>query len=580
MTRRLLECVLIAAAVASPALAAEPLQKADLVLRGGRVVTVCERTPTAEAIAIRGDRIAAVGSHRQIETLIGERTRVIELDGKTAMPGFIEGHGHFVGLGQSMQTLDLTGAKSYGDVVRMVREQAAETPPGRWITGRGWHQDKWAAGPGRDAEGYPTHAPLSLATPNHPVVLTHASGHACLANARAMALARITPGTKDPPGGRILRNAAGRPTGVFRETAAGAIHAAHNRGAARRTPQQIRAEFDEALRLATEECLAHGVTSFQDAGASFGTIGRFRELAEAGRLKVRLWVMVNESNAALASRLADYRIVGAGENHLTVRAIKRFIDGALGAHGAWLLEPYDDLPTSTGNNVTPTRDLRLTAELAARHDFQLCVHAIGDRANREMLDIFEDVFCANPTKRDLRWRIEHAQHLDPADIPRFGELGVIASMQPVHCTSDAPYVVKRLGEQRSRQGAYAWRSLLKSGAVIGAGTDVPVERVDPIANFYSAVTRRLPDGTTFFPEQRMTRHEALHSQTLGAAYAAFEEDLKGSLEPGKLADVVVLSEDLLTVAEDRILDTRVLMTIVGGEVRYEPSAARDAGVGP
>jgi predicted amidohydrolase YtcJ len=318
-----------------------------------------------------------------------------------------------------------------------------------------------------------------------------------------------------------------------------------------------------------EECLAKGVTSFQDAGSAFGTIDVFKKLAGAGKLKVRLWVMVRTGNEEMARRLADYRLIGHGNNFLTVRAIKRSIDGALGPHGAWLLEPYEDLPGSTGLNTTSLDSLRETARLAVQHDYQLCVHAIGDRANRETLNIFEEVFQKHPAKESRRWRIEHAQHLHPGDIPRFAQLGVIASMQGIHCTSDAVFVLRRLGQRRAEQGAYVWQSLLRSGAVVSNGTDAPVESIDPIACFHASVTRQLPDGATFFREQRMTREQALKSYTLSAAYAAFEENLKGSLSPGKLADVVVLSEDILTIPEEKIREARVLSTIVGGQVLYQ-----------
>jgi predicted amidohydrolase YtcJ len=283
--------------------------------------------------------------------------------------------------------------------------------------------------------------------------------------------------------------------------------------------------------------------------------------------------MVNEDNQALARHMRDYRISGVGQDRLTVRAVKRLLDGALGTHGAWLLEPYDDLPESTGLNTLSLASLRRTAELCLQQDWQLCVHAIGDRANRETLNVFAEAFQSQPGRQDRRWRVEHAQHLDPADIPRFQQLGVIASMQGVHCTSDAPYVVRRLGRRRAAQGAYVWRSLLDSGAVLVNGTDTPVERVDPLACFYSSVTRKQRNGEAFFPEQRMRRDEALHSYTLAAAYAAFEEDQKGSLSPGKLADMVVLSRDILTAPEEEITETEVLYTIVGGDILYQQKAA-------
>jgi predicted amidohydrolase YtcJ len=569
MKPTLLPAIVIVIAYASPCIAADPQEPANLVLRGGRIATMDEKVPVAEAIAVRGDRIAAVGSDEELQPWIGEQTQVIELNGKLAIPGFVEGHGHFLALGRSKRIIDLSQTRSYDDIIRLVKQAADRTPVGQWIEGRGWHQAKWETEPEPRVEGYPVHETLSRASPKHPVLLTHASGHMCLANAQAMKLAGIDRRTKDPPGGEILRDGLGRATGVFRETASGLIHAAQSGAQANRTPRQVRKEFDEAVRLATQECLAHGVTSFQDAGSSFSTIDRFRQLAQSGRLRVRLWVMVNESNAVLADRLAAYRTIGLAKHHLTVRAIKRLMDGALGSHGAWLLEPYDDLPESTGLNTTSPSVIRETAQLAIRHGFQLCVHAIGDRANRETLDIFEETFQANASKRDLRWRIEHAQHLAPSDIPRFSQLGVVASMQAIHCTSDAPYVVKRLGMQRARQGAYAWRSLIDAGAMVSNGTDTPVERVDPIQCFYAAVTRKPWGEGPFFPEQRMTRQEALRCYTLDAAYAAFEEHLKGSLTPGKLADIVVLSHDILSVAEDEILETQVLCTIVGGDVVYE-----------
>ncbi len=412
-------------------------------------------------------------------------------------------------------------------------------------------------------EGYPIHVALSRAVPDHPVLLTHGSGHMSLANGAAMELAGIGPDTKDPAGGEILRDSEGRATGVFRETAQRVLYRVADRAV------ETDAEIDEAIRLASEECLRNGITSFHDAGSYFRLIDRYRQLAESGHLSVRLWVMISESNAQLARRLPEYRIIGAGDHFLTVRGIKRFIDGALGAHGAWLLEPYNDLPQSRGLQLNSIEVLRETARLAAEHDMQLCIHAIGDRANREVLDLYEATFAANPREDSRRWRIEHAQHLDPDDIARFAKIGVVAAMQGNHCTSDGPFVVARLGEKRSRDGAYAWRSLLDAGASVVNGTDAPVEDVDPIGSFYASVTRRLADGTTFFPEQCMTREEALRSYTIDAAWAAFEEDLKGSLTPGKLADIVVLSNDLLTCPDEEILSTEVECTIVGGEVVYE-----------
>jgi len=352
------------------------------------------------------------------------------------------------------------------------------------------------------------------------------------------------------------------------------IHRAHDRALRERSAEQERAELIECAKLASEECLKHGVTSFQDAGSSLADADFLRGLANDGKLPLRLWVMLNDSNDVLGANLAKYRTVSGGDSHFTIRGIKRMIDGALGTHGAWLLAPYDDLPGSTGNNTLPIAALERTADLATLHQYQLCVHAIGDRANREVLDVFERAFATHKVKgADLRWRIEHAQHLDPADIPRFGKLGVIASMQANHATSDGPFVVARLGERRAKIGAYAWRSLLDSGAVVINGTDVPVELVDPLACFYSSVTRRMANGEPFFAEQAMTRAEALQSYTRDAAFAAFEDETKGTLSVGKLADIVVIGADLRSVVEADIPKARVELTIVGGKVAWGGSLA-------
>ena len=322
------------------------------------------------------------------------------------------------------------------------------------------------------------------------------------------------------------------------------------------------------LDLATQEVLSKGVTSFQDAGSSFADVDRLKAMADAGKLGVRLWVMLRQPNDALRQNLAKYRMVDYGDGFLTVRGIKHSIDGALGPRGAWLLEPYSDKPSDSGDNTTNVETIRETAKLALEHNYQLCVHAIGDRANRETLDIFEEAFKGR-NGAELRWRVEHAQHLNPADIPRFGKLGVIASMQGVHCTSDAPYVLARLGKKRAEEGAYVWQKLMKSGALVTNGTDAPVEDVDPIASYYATVTRKLKNGSIFYPDQRMNRMEALRSYTINTARAAFEEDSKGTIKPGKYADFVVLSKDILTIPEDQIPTAQVMYTIVGGKVRYK-----------
>jgi len=544
------------------------VEPATLVLRNGRIATVDEAKPQAQALAARGDTLVAVGTNEDIAPYVGPKTKVIDLQGRRAVPGFIESHGHFTGVGEARIVLNLTRVKNWDEIVAMVRDAAGKARPGEWIRGRGWHQEKWDRPPQPAVEGFPTHASLSAAAPNNPVVLEHASGHASFANAKAMELAGVTRDTKSPAGGDILKDAKGEPTGLFRETADGLLDQAYTRARASLTPQQREAYVRRQLQLADEEAVSKGVTSFEDAGSSFETIDVMKNVASEGKLGLRLWVMIRDSNERMTQRLAAYRLVDGYDKHLTVRAIKHTLDGALGSRGAWLLEPYSDLPTSTGLETTPLATVRASAELAMQHGYQLCVHAIGDRANRETLDLFEAAFKAHPDKKDVRWRIEHAQHLSLADIPRFGRLGVIASMQGIHCTSDAIFVPARLGAKRSEEGAYVWQKLMKTGAVIANGTDAPVEDVDPIANFYATVTRRLADGSTFYPDQRMSREEALRSYTRNGAFAAFQEGSKGSLAVGKLADITVLSKDILTVPDDEIRSARVDYTIVGGKVLY------------
>ncbi len=548
---------------------AAKVEPADLVLQNGRIVTVDPERPEVQALAVRGDSIEALGTNEEIKRYIGENTRVINLDGMLAIPGFIESHGHFTGLGAAKMNLNLMHVHNWDEVVAMVADAVARAQPGEWILGRGWHQEKWDTVPSPNVKGFPVHDSLSRVSPENPVLLTHASGHASFANAKAMALAGVTRSTKNPPGGEVLHDAAGNPTGAFVETASGLIRRALSEDRRKRSPEEVRAERLKEIEAAIQECLSKGITSFHDAGASFSTIDLFKELADSGKLGVRLYVMANEGNESLAQNLAKYRIVDYGGRHLTVRSIKRLIDGALGPRGAWLLEPYADLPSSTGLNTQTVESIQETARLAMEHGYQLNVHAIGDRANRETLNIFEEAFKANPDKKDLRWRIEHAQHISAADIPRFGALGVIAAMQGIHCTSDAPYVLARLGPQRAEEGAYVWQKLMRTGAVISNGTDAPVEDVSAIESFHATVSRRLKDGTVFYGDQRMSREEALKSYTINGAYAAFEENFKGSLSPGKLADITVLSKDILTVPEDEILSAVVKYTIVGGKVLFE-----------
>lgn len=545
-----------------------PPSPATMVLRNGRVVTADDTRPTAQAIAINGDTIVALGTNAEIQRYIGPATQVIDLNGQMAMPGFVEGHGHFNGIGQAKLGLELMNTKSWDEIVRMVGEAAAKARPGQWIVGRGWHQEKWSSTPQPNVEGFPMHASLDAVSPNNPVVLTHASGHASFVNKKAMELSDITAATTNPRGGEILKDKAGNPTGLLRETASGLVR----RGAGQPAPtaEERAAEAERVVELANDEILAKGVTSFQDAGSSFTDVERFKRMIDDGRLKARLWVMIRGGGSP--EQLSRGRLIDYGNKHLTVRAIKVSIDGALGPRGAWLLAPYSDKVDSAGLNTAQLETVKATAQLAINHGYQLCLHAIGDRANREVLNIYEEAFRLNNRNgKDLRWRVEHAQHIHRDDIPRFGQLGVIASMQGIHATSDAPYVLARLGAERAEEGAYVWQKLMKSGAVVTNGTDAPVEDVDPIASYYATVTRKTADGSVFFADQRMSRIEALKSYTIWPAYAGFEEQIKGTLVPGKLADIVVLSKDITTVPDDEIRSAKVVYTIVGGKVVYQGS---------
>lgn len=541
---------------------------ADLVLIDGIIATIEDDNPTAEAVAIKEGKIIAVGSTNDIENYLGKTTQVIDLKGKFVMPGFIESHAHFLGLGNSKQILGLREAKNWDEVIAIVAKAAGHSKPGEWIIGRGWHQEKFDQKPNPNVNGYPVHNELSKASPNNPVMLSHASGHAVLANAKAMQVCGVKRNTADPLGGTIVRDSLGRAIGVFEENGENLIRKFYDEYLAKRTPEQIKADYMKQIQLASEECLKKGITSFTDAGETFEIIDLMKQLADSNKFSVRLNVMIGDSLAITKRKLKDYLMIGYANNFFTVRSIKQYIDGALGSRGAWLLEPYNDLPDHSGSNVTSIDELKEISGLALESGFQMNIHAIGDRGNREVLDLYESIFKKHPDKKNLRWRIEHAQHLTAQDIPRFSKLGVITAMQSVHCTSDATFVPIRLGEQRAEEGAYVWKKLINSGATICNGTDAPVEDVDPIKSFYSAVTRKDADGKVFYGKQKMTRMEALKSYTINGAYATFEENIKGSIKVGKLADIVVLSNDLLKCSDDDIQNTKVLYTIVGGKILY------------
>ncbi len=551
---------------------------ADVVIMGGKVATVDPNLGNVEALAINGYQITAVGSNEEISSLIGSETKIVELNGRFAMPGFIEGHGHYLSLGRSKQILDLNDVKNWNEIVSMVAVAVDKANPGDWIFGRGWHQEKWDSLPDAAVDGVPINDTLNEVSAENPVILGHASGHAAFWNDLALEIAGVTDDTPNPEGGAIVRTPDGKATGLMRETAQRLINQARREYDGRLTPEQEESLNRERAQLAADEALKYGVTSFHDAGASFETIDFFKQLEDEGKLDIRLYAMVRRiSNEMMEKALPQYKMLPEGNDFLTVRSIKRQIDGALGAHGAWLLEPYEDLPETSGLVLEKIEDIERTAEIAVRHGFQVNTHAIGDRANQETLDIYERTWNRlDVDGKQLRWRIEHAQHIDPLDVPRFGELGVIASIQAVHGTSDGPWIPSRLGDERAEATSQPWRDLFNTNAIVTNGTDVPVERINPIASYYSSVSRTMNNGVKFYPKHVMTREEALQSYTINNAFAAFEEDIKGSLTPGKYADVVILSQDLLTVDEDKIPGITVDITIVGGKIKYirDPSAEK------
>ena len=553
MLRRAILVVLLGAPVHAQS------RPADLIVTNARIYTVDDARPVVTALAVRDGRIAFTGSVREAMTLKGTSTRVLDAGGNTIIPGMVDAHAHLLGLGQSLRTVPLYGAKSYDEVIARVVARAKDVPAGQWILGRGWDQNQWG-----DTR-FPSHEALSRALPNNPVYLTRGDGHAGLANAAAMRAAGVSASSTDPSGGHIERNTSSDPTGVFIDHAKDLVE----RAIPRETREQTRAE----LRAAIAESQRWGLVGLHDAGESRTTIDIMEEMAKAGEFAFRLYVMVSDDSAAVAHYLARGPQSGLYDNHLWIRSIKLYADGALGSRGAALLEPYSDDATNSGLLLSAPAHIQEVATRALRSGFQVATHAIGDRGNRLVLDAYAAALDNVPTA-DHRFRIEHAQVLNHDDIPRFAALGVIPSMQAVHQTSDMYWAGTRLGQGRLL-GAYAWRSLLATGVVVPNGSDFPVEAVNPLLSFHSAVARQdaenWPAGG-WMPEQRMTREEALRSMTIWPAFAGFQEATMGSLTPGKLADFVILDRDIMTVAERDILRTTVVATYIGGKPVYERAA--------
>lgn len=539
------------------AVAARAGEPADLVLQGGVVHTLDPSRPRAGAVAIRGDRIVAVAD-APAPGWVGPSTRVIDLDGACVVPGLWDAHGHLLSLGLGEVEVDLAGTRSFAEVVERVAARATDTPAGQWIVGRGWDQNDWP----KDEFGgeFPTHARLSAAVPDHPVLLSRVDGHAALLNARALEARGIGPDTAAPPGGEVVKDAEGRPTGVLVDAALDLAPEPPP------TPAQVRT----ALKAAARTCASYGLVGVHDAGVGPGTLAAFEELHDRGELPLRVYAMLS-ADAATDAVLAKGPLVDRFGGRLTVRAIKAFVDGALGSRGAWLLAPYSDRPDTRGLPQTSPEALRALLARATRAGFQVCAHAIGDAGVRAVLDAVE----ATEGARALRPRVEHAQVIAEADFARFARLGVIPSMQPTHATSDMPWAEARLGPARVK-GAYAWRRLLDAGVpAIACGSDFPVEGVSPLWGLFAAVTRTDEAGASphgeggWFPEQRLTREEALLGFTRWAAQAAFLEERTGAIAPGRWADLAVFDADLLTCPPATLRGLKARLTVLAGQVVHE-----------
>lgn len=540
---------------------------ADTIYYNATIYTMDSLNTVAEAVAVKDGNILAVGDFKTLKVYQGEATNLQNLDGLTMIPGFIESHAHLLGVGKQARQLNLLQTKSYEEVISMVAKAAQSTPKGEWILGRGWHQSKWDSMPDEIITGYQTHELLSQISPDHPVMLMHASGHALMANAKAMEVAKVNPEIDFGKDGEIIRYSDGEPTGIFTENAMEIIKS--------QIPEDDPESLYKDLKAAIAECLKYGITSFQDAGSDAQAIKIYRKAIQEEEMDLRLWAMLSFSNydqpeeghdPFLEEWFAKGPEIG---DWLTIRAVKLYADGALGSRGAWMIDEYSDRAGHYGNPTLPVEIIEDMAKKGLEHGFQVCTHAIGDRANREVLDAYARAFAAYPDLKDHRFRIEHAQHIDPSDISKFKEYGVIASVQAIHFASDRPWAMSRIGQLRIAMGAYRWRQLLESGAKVINGTDAPVEPVNPIPCFYTTVTRKTRQGDALETDQKLSRTQALRTYTLDAAYGAFQEDEKGSIEVGKFADFTVLSQDIMKVPEEEILDTKVVQTIVGGVLKYE-----------
>src|SRR3989441_6418905 len=539
-----------------------PAEPADVVFVNANVYTVNEKQPRAEAIAVKGDRIVFVGSNANAKRFQGRGTRVIDLHGETVVPGMTDAHYHFIGVGQREMNLNLEGITNLEDFLAKVKERVDRAKPGEWVTGRGWIETFWKP------PVFPTRWDLDKISPNNPVFLTRADGHGAVANSAALKIGNVTKDTKDPFGGQILRDKqTGEPTGMLLDNAQGFV--------SRHIPSAGEGNIEQAMILANNRSLMLGWTQVQDPGGSYRDVELYKKLYDEGKLKIRIYKAVYGPGGDAERLLREGPILEAFNDHFNLRSIKVVSDGALGSRGAALLAPYSDAPDSKGFLRVKEEELLPMLKEALRKGIQVETHAIGDYANRFILDEYEKALNAvPPAQRKIanpRWRDEHSQIINPADIPRFAKLGIIPSMQPSHAIGDLHFAPSRLGLERLN-GAYAWQSLLKTGVIIPGGSDAPVERGEPMIEFYAAVARkdiRGFSGPGWHPEEKVSREQALKMFTIWPAYAAFEETLRGSIEVGKLADLTVLSADIMKIPEMEILKTHCLMTVVGGEIVYE-----------
>lgn len=543
----------------------------DKIFINGSIYTVDPSNPEVEAVAVKDGMITAVGTKADIELLKGSQTEVIDLNGQTMTPGFIESHAHMMGIGYNKLELDLMYVKTYDELVEKVAEAVANAQPGDWITGRGWHQDKWIEKPDNMVKGFQTHDKMSAISPDNPVFLRHASGHATFANAKAMEMAGINSLNLESlqgnvEGGEIIKDDLGNPTGVLTERASTII--------SKLVPEETEERAEQALQMAIDECARLGITSFHDAGSGQAYIDRIEKFKREGKLTVRMYTMLTGRQPELLNAWYKRGPMIDPDHFNTVRSIKLHTDGALGPRGAWLLAAYSDRIGHFGHETLPIDTVLSVSQKALKSGFQVCSHAIGDRANQEVLDRYEAAFDMFPDidRKAQRFRIEHAQHLSLDDIERFGEMNIIAAMQAIHMSSDRPWAIDRLGERRIVEGAYVWRKLMESGAIVANGTDAPVEPLDPLPSFYASIARKTLKGLPeegFEIDQAMTRAEALKSYTLDGAYAEFDEDFKGSIEVGKVADFTIFDKNIMTIPEMEILDAKAVMTVVGGNIVYK-----------